>query len=244
MSEEGSPPRRRDAALNDRRILASARAVFVADPTAPIGAVAKHAGVGIAALYRRYRSKEDLVRTLCAEGLSRYIAAAETALASHAEPWERLAAFMRAAVDADASSLTVRLAGTFTPTEGLYHAAARAGELNVELFGAAQAAGAVRADADVNDLAMILEQLASIRLGDEDRRRELRRRYLELALEGLRAPGGALPGKPPSSEELTDRWRPVRRRAPSIAPSAGRRTAPRRNSANTSRAGGAGSTST
>ena len=176
MSEEGSPPRRRDAAVNDRRILEAARAVFVADPTAPVSAVAKRAGVGMAALYRRYPSKEDLLRALCAEGLSRYLDAAEAALASGAEPWERLAAFMRAAVDADASSLTVRLAGTFTPSEDLYRAASRAGELNVELFDAAQRAGAVRPDADVNDLAMIFEQLASIALGDEEGRRALRRR--------------------------------------------------------------------
>ena len=209
MSEEGSPPRRRDAAVNDRRILEAARAVFVADPTAPVSAVAKRAGVGMAALYRRYPSKEDLLRALCAEGLSRYLDAAEAALASGAEPWERLAAFMRAAVDADASSLTVRLAGTFTPSEDLYRAASRAGELNVELFDAAQRAGAVRPDADVNDLAMIFEQLASIALGDEEGRRALRRRYLALALDGLRAgPGPELPAPPPTSEELTARWRP------------------------------------
>jgi AcrR family transcriptional regulator len=210
MTAEGSPPspRRRDAALNDRKILASARAVLIADPNAPIGAVAKHAGVGIAALYRRYPSKEDLLRALCAEGLGRYIAAAETALAAHADPWDALAGFMRAAVEADASSLTVRLAGTFTPTEDLYRAAARAGELNVELFGRAQEAGAVRADADVNDLAIIFEQLASIRLGDEERRRELRRRYLALALDGLRAAvGEPLPGPAPGSDELVERWR-------------------------------------
>ena len=213
MTDEGSPPapRRRDAALNDHRILASARAVFVADPGAPVGAVAKHAGVGIAALYRRYPSKEELLRALCAEGLSRYIDAAETALASFDDPWEALAGFMRAAVDADASSLTVRLAGSFTPTEELYRAAARAGALNVELLGRAQEAGAVRADADVNDLAIIFEQLASIAVGDEARRRELRRRYLALALDGLRAASGEpLPVAPPTSEELTARWRPGR----------------------------------
>ncbi len=210
MTVEGSPPgpRRRDAALNDRKILASARAVFIADPGAPIGAVAKHAGVGIAALYRRYPSKEELLRALCAEGLGRYIDAAETALAAHADPWDALAGFMRAAVEADASSLTVRLAGTFTPTEDLYRAAARAGELNVALFGRAQEAGAVRADADVNDLALIFEQLASIRVGDEERRRELRRRYLALALAGLgTAVDEPLPGPAPDSDELVARWR-------------------------------------
>src|SRR5580704_4810648 len=45
--------RQAEAARNDRRILESARAVFVADPAAPITAVARHAGVGISALYTR-----------------------------------------------------------------------------------------------------------------------------------------------------------------------------------------------
>ena len=57
-------------ARNDERILASARAVFVADPSAPVAAVARHAGVGMSALYARYPSKEDLLRALCADGLA------------------------------------------------------------------------------------------------------------------------------------------------------------------------------
>src|SRR4029077_8865108 len=62
--------RQAEAARNDQRILDSARAVFVADPDAPITAVAKHAGVGISALYTRYGSKEELLRTLCTDGLT------------------------------------------------------------------------------------------------------------------------------------------------------------------------------
>jgi AcrR family transcriptional regulator len=38
------------AARNDQAILDAAREVFVADPTAPIAAVADRAGVGISAL--------------------------------------------------------------------------------------------------------------------------------------------------------------------------------------------------
>jgi AcrR family transcriptional regulator len=203
--------RQAEAARNDGRILAAAREVFVDDPEAPIAAVARRAGVGIGALYRRYPSKADLLRALCADGLARYTQAAEGALALDGDPWARFRAFMEAAVEADASSLTRRLAGTFTPTPELYAAAAHAGELNVRLFGAAQAAGAIRPDADVNDIALIHEQLASLRLGDHERTRELRRRYLALALDGLRGrPGGALPGAPPADRELAERWEPPR----------------------------------
>jgi AcrR family transcriptional regulator len=198
-----------EAARNDTKILESARAVFVADPEAPIAAVAKHAGVGIGALYRRYSGKEALLRALCADGLRRYIEAAESALADEQDPWKAFAVFMHREVDADASSLTQRLAGTFTPTQELYAAAARAGELNVALFSRAQEAGAIRPDASVNDLGPILEQLASLQIGDAERSRALRHRYLDLVLDGLRAAASNdLPVQPPTDEELQERWRP------------------------------------
>ena len=197
-----------EAARNDAKILESARAVFVADPEAPIAAVAKHAGVGIGALYRRYSGKEELLRALCADGLRRYIEAAESALGDEQDPWEAFAAFMHREVDADASSLTSRLAGTFTPTPELYEAAARAGELNVAIFSRAQEAGAIRPDASVNDLGPILEQLASLKIGDAARAKALRHRYLDVVLDGLRAPGTGLSAQPPTDEELQARWRP------------------------------------
>ena len=207
---EGSG-RRAQAARNDTRILEAAREVFIANPSAPIADVAKRAGVGISALYRRYPSKEDLLRELCADGLRRYIGAAEAAMADGGDPWRAFTSFMQRVVEADAASLTQRLAGTFEPSEDLFRAAAYAGELNEKVFDRARQAGAIRADADVADLGLIFEQLASIRLGDGERTQQLRRRYLQLALDGLRAsPHDALPGPAPTSEELTSRWTPKR----------------------------------
>src|SRR5579859_6705124 len=166
--------RRAQAARNDARILEAAREVFVANPEAPIAAVANRAGVGISALYRRYASKEDLLRRLCADGLARYIAAVEEALIDEGDPWEAFAGFMRRAVDADSSALTLRLAGTFQPTEDLYREAARAQDLNERLFERTRAAGVLRSDVTVNDIALVLEQLAAITLGDRSRTHQLR----------------------------------------------------------------------
>ena len=92
MSAKTNPPlsgRRAQAARNDKLILDAARAVFVADPAAPIAAVATRAGVGIAALYRRYPSKEELLRHLASDGLQRYITAAEAALADEGDRSDR-----------------------------------------------------------------------------------------------------------------------------------------------------------
>jgi AcrR family transcriptional regulator len=203
--------RRAQAARNDELILEAAREVFVANPSAPIADVAKRAGVGISALYRRYPSKADLLRELCADGLRRYISAAEAAMADGGDAWAAFASFMQRVVAADAASLTQRLAGTFEPSEDLYRAAAYAGELNEKVFARAQQAGAIRRDVEVSDLGLIFEQLASIRLGDRDRTQALRRRYLQLALDGLRAPADdPLPGPAPTTEELTSRWTPKR----------------------------------
>jgi AcrR family transcriptional regulator len=66
--------RKAQAERNDQTILDAARAVFPREPAAPISAVAKEAGVGISALYRRYAGKDELLQTLCADGLRRYIA--------------------------------------------------------------------------------------------------------------------------------------------------------------------------
>jgi AcrR family transcriptional regulator len=211
MSETPAPPRlsgrRAQAAENDRAILAAAKAVFTADPDAPIAAVARHAGVGISALYRRYASKEELLRTLCAEGLQRFTDEVTAALADERDPWIAFAEFMRRAVDADTSSLTGALAGTFAPTPEMWAAGRRAGELLAQLHERTRAAGALRSDIEVHDLSLLFELLAAVRAGDDARTRVLRHRYLTLLLEALRPPAATpLPGPAPSWAEINERW--------------------------------------
>ena len=54
--------RRAEAARNDQIILDAARAVFTANPEAPIAAVAERAGVGIRRLYGRYGGKGGMLQ--------------------------------------------------------------------------------------------------------------------------------------------------------------------------------------
>jgi AcrR family transcriptional regulator len=199
--------RRAEAARNDQRILEAAREAFLADPKAPVSAVARRAGVGISALYRRYSSKEDLMRELSADGLERYIAAAEAALADPGDPRSVFAEFMRRIVDAEIHSLTIRLAGVFEPSEELTRRAELGQQLTVDLFERIQRAGAVRPDLSVDDLTFVFEQLASVRVSDEQRTRELRHRYLALFLEALQTQSSEpLPGPAPSWDEVRQRW--------------------------------------
>jgi AcrR family transcriptional regulator len=200
--------RRRQAAVNDQRILDAAREIFIANPDAPISAVAQRAEVGISALYSRYASKDELLRKLCADGLALVISIVEAALADNRDRWTVFSDFMDKMVAAGTSSLTLALAGKFDPTEELFMLANRSSELMAILFDRTK--GVLRPGLDMNDLSLIFEQLAAIKVGDGERSAQLRNRYLSIVLDGLRADPGpllpALPGAPPTWAEISGRW--------------------------------------
>jgi AcrR family transcriptional regulator len=204
--------RQAEAARNDQRILESARAVFVSDPDAPITAVAKHAGVGISALYTRYGSKEELLRRLCTDALLQVVRDTEEAIEqvkAGRDCWQVLADFMRRRVDAGTSSMTLALAGKFVPAPEMFDLANRSSELMEELFGLIR--DVLRPDVVQHDLSLVFELVAAVKFASPERTAELRRRYLALILDGLRATEReALPGPPPAWHELSERWAAAR----------------------------------
>jgi AcrR family transcriptional regulator len=199
--------RKAQAKRNDERIFDAARKVLLANPHAPISAVAGEAGVGISALYLRYRSKDRLLERLCSEGLQRYIAETEAALADPGNVWIVYSNFMRRIVEADTHSLVLRLAGTFKPSKELYRQAAKSQELTVRLFERVKASGVIRSDIEVVDIALLFELLAAVQIGGPRRSAQLRQRYLALILVALRAPSTKpLPGPVPDWQDLNGRW--------------------------------------
>lgn len=198
--------RRREAARNDVEILDAARAVFLEDPSAPVSAVAARASVGISALYRRYPSKDDLLREVVRDGLVRYIAELEAVLADERDPWVAYTDFLGRVIDGGSQALAQRLAGTFTPTPDLTKLGQRAAELAKEVHRTAQRQQVLRADVDPIDVVFLLEMLSTVKLPGADGGHSLRHRYLALVLQSLRAPGaGPLPSGPDPAE-LTGRW--------------------------------------
>ena len=202
--------RRREAARNDVEILDAAREVFLADPAAPVSAVAARANVGMSALYRRYASKEALLRELVRDGLARYRAELERALADDRDAWTVYSECLTRILDGGSQALAQRLAGTFTPTSDLTELAQQAGTLATAVHQRAQRDKALRSDVSHEDVVLLLETLNSITLPGGDEGHALRRRYLALLLQALRAPGAEpLPGRPASPAELAARWRGV-----------------------------------
>jgi hypothetical protein len=57
-------------------------------------------------------------------------------------------------------------------------------------------------------VSLILEMLATIKVGDREHTKQLRRRYLAVILDGLRSDRNEpLPGPPPTDDEINERWR-------------------------------------
>ena len=137
---------------------------------------------------------------------------AEEAVADDGDPWTAFATFMHNAVASGTSALTVKLAGTFPPTQEHFDDSLTAFDLNTRLVDRAREAGVIRDDFEVSDLAVIFEMLASVKLGGEERSAELRQRYLQYVLDGIRMPSepSRLPAPAPTDAELSARWTPCR----------------------------------
>ena len=203
--------RQAEAARNDAAILEAARTVFLRDPAAPMSAVAHEAGVGVGGLYRRYAGKDELLQTLCGDGLRHFVALAEDAVEradGGEDAWAAFEGFVRGVVESDVHALTVRLAGTFRSTPELRALAVRSGSLVAALVARAQEAGSLRRDVTDADLPMVFEQLSAVRVDDAERTAGLRRRYLALHLDALRSHHASvsLPDGPPTASELRERW--------------------------------------
>lgn len=200
--------RQAEAARNDLIVLAAAREVFAAmGANAPVSAVAERAGVGIGSLYRRYGSKDDLLRHLCLLAMRQSIAAAEDAL-RFADPRDGLAEYIRASVALGTGALAP-LAGAIETTAEMRAAGRRGRELLGELVSRAQTCGALRADVTALDVAHLIEmfgRLGPVAAGTEEH--AIRQRLLAIALDGLRADSGPapLPGPPPSEAHYVARW--------------------------------------
>ncbi|CAL9460185.1 hypothetical protein SUDANB106_02642 [Streptomyces sp. enrichment culture] len=99
-------PLRVDAQRNLEHVLRAAREVFgELGYGAPMEDVARRARVGVGTVYRRFPSKDVLVRRIAQEETARLTEQARAALGQEEEPWSALSRFLRASVDSGAGRL-------------------------------------------------------------------------------------------------------------------------------------------
>ncbi|MFJ5263821.1 TetR/AcrR family transcriptional regulator [Streptomyces sp. NPDC088387] len=200
--DEGRPLRR-DAALNRERILQAAHEIFGRRGLGvTLDDVARHAGVGVGTVYRRFPTKEALVRALFEEDLKRRQEVAEKAL-SNPDPWEGFVEFL------------VSMTGDLAENRGLHevimmgsHSSepierARGGlrPFLGELVRRAQESGQLRPEVTPSDFPVIAHMLSAATQFTQGERPDIWRRYIEILLNGLRQ----RPEDPPlSTPSLTD----------------------------------------
>ncbi|MBU7597975.1 TetR/AcrR family transcriptional regulator [Streptomyces sp. P38-E01] len=100
------PALRVDAQRNLEHVLRAAREVFgEVGYGAPMEDVARRARVGVGTVYRRFPSKDVLVRRIAQEETARLAEQARSALAHEGEGWPALAGFLRSSVASGAGRL-------------------------------------------------------------------------------------------------------------------------------------------
>jgi AcrR family transcriptional regulator len=200
-------PLRADAERNRRRILAAAAEAFADDGIgAGVDDIARRAGVGIATLYRRFPTKDELVLALLGERMLAFNAMGREALEA-ADPWEGFAGLLFDAVAArarDRSFDEVLDAGRFREhpeMTGLYD---EAYTLISRVVERAQKAGALRDGFSFTDFVLVAQGLGAIATRMRDVDPEYWQRPLAVVLDGLRIGDATspLPGHAPAREQL------------------------------------------
>lgn len=202
---EGARPLRRDAALNREKILLAAREVFGRHGLGvTLDDVARHAGVGVGTVYRRFPDKETLVRALFEQDLGIRQASAERALA-HPDPWEGFVDFL-AEMGADLAEnrglQEVIMLGSHSsePIETV-----RGGMLPFleALIKRAQESGDLRTEITPSDIPVVVQMLSAASQFTQGKRPDVWRRYFEIILNGIRQRPDNLPLTTPSLSNET-----------------------------------------
>jgi AcrR family transcriptional regulator len=206
--EPAAPPRRlrRDAQRNRDAILAAAQAVFCENGLeAPLEEIARHAGVGIGTLYRRFPTRVELLDAVLADTVQAHVDAAERALAMD-DPWDGFAFYLEETCRLQAADrgLNDAMGMRFPRAAAVEAAKQRMFDLVTEIIRRAQQGGQLRGDLTLEDLALVT--WANTRILEASRAAgapDAWRRHLGFLLDGFRADRAhQLPGPPLSPRQV------------------------------------------
>jgi AcrR family transcriptional regulator len=198
-NDEATPALRSDAERNRERVLAAARAVFAREGvSASMASVAREAKVGIATLFRRFATKEELVAAVFSDRMDAYAEATDTALADP-DPWRGFTGFLEAvcAMQAADRGFADVLTMTFPTAKPLEARRQQAYEGAVKLIERAKDAGRLREDFHAGDLVLLLMANAGLITATGEDAPDAWRRFLAYLIQSFETPArGALPAAP------------------------------------------------
>ncbi len=195
---------RADAERNRGRIIGAARAVFAEQGLdAPMNEVARRAGVGIATLFRRFPTRDDLITATFAGKMAAYADAIDDALADP-DPWHGFCAYVDrvCAMQADDRGFTDVLTVTFPTAKGFEADRDRAAAGFAELIDRAKAAGKLRRDFAHQDLILVLMANAGVVNGAGTAAPGASRRLVAYLLQAFAAEAARPLPPPPSGQQM------------------------------------------
>jgi AcrR family transcriptional regulator len=194
------PALRVDAERNRQRLLAAAREMFAERGLdVPIEDIARHAGVGVATLYRRFPGRADLIAGAFEAKMTDYADAGAQALANP-DPWAGFCGYIErvCAMQADDRGFATVLCMSFPADKQFEAERDRAYGSFLELVRRAQAAGGLRDDFVAEDLVILLMANAGVVAGTADAAPDAWRRFAAYMIQAFSARNAAPLPPPPS----------------------------------------------
>lgn len=185
-------PQRKDAVRNRAALIQAAREIFAERGfEASMDDIADHAGLGVGTAYRHFPNKYALADAIFDDAVAAFVNAAQAVL-TEPDPWDALVGLIERTLEAQSDNRAIReiLLGQHQDDPERHRSMTAA---FVEPFERARAAGAIRADAEVSDVAAIVVMLCTVAEAGNGRNPRLWRRYLPTLLQGLRPGGAAMP---------------------------------------------------
>jgi AcrR family transcriptional regulator len=206
---------RADAARNRQLIIETAQSAFAERGLGVrMDEIAKEAGLGTGTVYRRFATKDELVRAVFEQEVDEVVALADRILAEDTDGTGLRQFFEEAG---EIMTCDRGLQQILTGSESASHdlstiARARIDPRAIKLVRNAQAAGRLRPELTHDDLPVIQIMLSAIIEATHQIRPDLWKRYYTLILDGLEpGPGNhTLPASPPNGDDvqaIIERWR-------------------------------------
>jgi AcrR family transcriptional regulator len=198
MTEEDGPGKqaarggrtlRADAERNRERVIETAREVFAElGLDVSTNEIARRAGVGVATLFRRFPTRDDLVAATFADKMHDYSEAIDEALADP-DPWNGFCTYIERVcrMQADDRGFADVLTMTFPTAKAFEEERNRSASALGELLDRAKAAGKLRQDFAHQDVPLILMANAGVVTATRDAAPEAWRRLLGYLLQSFAA---------------------------------------------------------
>lgn len=203
MSSEPAPRAlRRDAVRNRERIIEAARDLIATRGMGVgLNEIARHAGVGVGTVYRRFPERDALLDAALAEPIEqmhRVVGEAEVA----ERGWDGLESFLTSAAELLAANLALREIA-LSPGHDTAIDLVRSdfAEVAERLRSRAASEGDLRPDVSSGDLLLVLWMVTELAVHAHGTQPDLYRRYLRVLLDGMRNGPDRAPLEPALVEE-------------------------------------------